>query len=120
MDAPTVYCSLRSRKAKDTQLVKWNLTYREIIKVKSFLPKVLLRDGINSKNDFQKQCEYLSREEKSSINYWNHRQKQFIATQRRKEKQSGMKLLHADNCKFYKSTYGGTTKLPFVTKARHH
>lgn len=75
-----------------TKSPEYKTTSKETVKLKSFLPKVLLHDNIGLQLDLQKKYRYLKKEEKRSVGFWSHSQKIFIARQCLKETQQGMTL----------------------------
>lgn len=87
MESPMMYISGGGAKSPE-----YKTTSKETVKMKSFLPKVILQDNIGLQLDLQKKYRFLKKEEKRSVGFWSHSQKIFIARQCLKETQQGMTL----------------------------
>ena len=83
MEAPRVYCSLIGPRPPEDRVFS-----KDVVKLKSFLPKVLFRDNIGLQANLVKECKHLKLEEKRTMNALNHRQKVFRSRQSKKEAQA--------------------------------
>lgn len=109
MEAPKIYCAVAGAGQQEERgglpgterCNRTTTSYRDVVKLKSFLPRVLFRDNIALEADLNKHYEYLSREKRRALAYWKHVQSVFISTQIRKRQRANQR---GHNC----------TKLPSI------